>query len=163
VSVINTAAVEDVALGPNGIVAVGRGEGKILVDHSTTELDATQRIAAALAERCGMMFVDAPVSGGPGAAKAGELAIMAGGLTANRGALPRDHPSGRFTAERGRRSHRSRGSERHAVPDASTTPVRLLCRVIRRLVQGARPERTPIGCRTGPRDGKNTSNSTQLR
>jgi hypothetical protein len=69
VSVINTAAVEDVALGPDGIVAVGRGEGKILVDHSTTELDATQRIAAALAERCGMMFVDAPVSGGPGAAK----------------------------------------------------------------------------------------------
>jgi 3-hydroxyisobutyrate dehydrogenase-like beta-hydroxyacid dehydrogenase len=82
VSVINTAAVEDVTLGPNGIVAVGRGEGKILVDHSTTELDATQRIAAALAERCGMMFVDAPVSGGPGAAKAGELAIMAGGADA---------------------------------------------------------------------------------
>jgi 3-hydroxyisobutyrate dehydrogenase len=82
VSVINTAAVEDVTLGPNGIVAVGRGEGKILVDHSTTELDATQRIAAALAERCGMMFVDAPVSGGPGAAKTGELAIMAGGADA---------------------------------------------------------------------------------
>jgi len=82
VSVINTAAVEDVALGPTGIVAAGRGEGKIFVDHSTTELEATQRIAAALAERCGMMFVDAPVSGGPGAAKAGELAIMAGGVEA---------------------------------------------------------------------------------
>jgi 3-hydroxyisobutyrate dehydrogenase len=82
VSVINTAAVEDVALGPDGIVAVERGEGKILVDHSTTEPDATQRIAAALAERWGMMFVDAPVSGGPGAAKAGELAIMAGGADA---------------------------------------------------------------------------------
>jgi len=82
VSVINTAAVEDVALGPTGIVAAGRGEDKILVDHSTTELEATQRIAAALAERCGMMFVDAPVSGGPGAAKAGELAIMAGGVEA---------------------------------------------------------------------------------
>jgi 3-hydroxyisobutyrate dehydrogenase len=82
VSVINTAAVEDVALGPNGIVAAGRGEGKILVDHSTTELEATQRIASALAERCGMMFVDAPVSGGPGAAQAGTLAIMAGGADA---------------------------------------------------------------------------------
>jgi 3-hydroxyisobutyrate dehydrogenase len=82
VSVINTAAVEDVALGPTGIVAAGRGDGKILVDLSTTELEATQRIAAALAERCGMMFVDAPVSGGPGAAKAGELAIMAGGVEA---------------------------------------------------------------------------------
>jgi 3-hydroxyisobutyrate dehydrogenase len=82
VSVINTGAVEDVALGPTGIVAAGRGDGKILVDLSTTELEATQRIAAALAERCGMMFVDAPVSGGPGAAKAGELAIMAGGVEA---------------------------------------------------------------------------------
>src|SRR6202165_59750 len=50
VSVINTAAVEDVALGPNGIVAAGRGEGKILVDHSTTELEETQRIASAVAE-----------------------------------------------------------------------------------------------------------------
>ena len=82
VSVINTAAVEDVALGPNGVVVAGRGEGKILVDHSTTELGATQRIASALSERCGMTFVDAPVSGGPGAAKAGALAIMAGGADA---------------------------------------------------------------------------------
>jgi len=82
VSVINTAAVEDVALGPSGVVAAGRGEGKIFVDHSTTELEATQRIASALAKNCGMMFVDAPVSGGPGAARAGTLAIMAGGAEA---------------------------------------------------------------------------------
>jgi 3-hydroxyisobutyrate dehydrogenase-like beta-hydroxyacid dehydrogenase len=86
VSVIDAAAVksavEDVALGPNGIVAAGRGEGKIFVDHSTTDLEATKRIASALAGRCGMMFVDAPVSGGPGAAKAGTLAIMAGGTDA---------------------------------------------------------------------------------
>jgi 3-hydroxyisobutyrate dehydrogenase len=86
VSVIDPAAVrsavEDVVLSPNGIVAAGRGEGKILVDHSTTDLETTQRIAAALSERCGMMFVDAPVSGGPGAAQAGTLAIMAGGADA---------------------------------------------------------------------------------
>src|SRR6266853_3195799 len=86
VSVIDPAAiksaVEDVVLGPNGIVAAGRGEGKILVDHSTTDLETTQRIASALGERCGMMFVDAPVSGGPGAARAGTLAIMAGGAEA---------------------------------------------------------------------------------
>src|SRR5262249_60079124 len=81
-SVINTAAVEDVALGPNGIAAARRGEGKIFVDHSTTELEATKRIASALANDCGMLFVDAPVSGGPGAAKAGTLAIMAGGVDA---------------------------------------------------------------------------------
>jgi 3-hydroxyisobutyrate dehydrogenase len=82
VSVTNTAAVEDVALGANGVVAAGRGEGKIFVDHSTTELEATQRVASALASSCGMMFVDAPVSGGPGAAKNGTLAIMAGGVEA---------------------------------------------------------------------------------
>jgi 3-hydroxyisobutyrate dehydrogenase len=83
VSVINpasvTSAVEDVALGPDGIVAAVRGAGKIFVDHSTTDLETTQRIASALTERCDMMFVDAPVSGGPGAAQAGTLAIMAGG------------------------------------------------------------------------------------
>jgi 3-hydroxyisobutyrate dehydrogenase/2-hydroxy-3-oxopropionate reductase len=48
---------------------------------STTELEATQRIAEALRAR-GVDFVDAPVSGGPGAAKAGTLAIMAGGSDA---------------------------------------------------------------------------------
>ena len=53
----------------------------MFVDHSTTELEATKRIAAALAAR-GMMFVDAPVSGGSAAAAAGSLAIMAGGTDA---------------------------------------------------------------------------------
>jgi 3-hydroxyisobutyrate dehydrogenase len=78
VCVINTAAVENVALGPHGLVGAPGSAGKIMVDHSTTELEATKRIAASL-EQHGMMFVDAPVSGGPGAAKAGTLAIMAGG------------------------------------------------------------------------------------
>src|SRR5262249_41662496 len=55
--------------------------GKIIVDHSTTALAATKRIAAEL-ERSGAHFVDAPVSGGPPAAKAGRLAIMAGGSEA---------------------------------------------------------------------------------
>jgi len=78
VCVINTAAVEDVATGPRGLIAAKAPRGKVMVDHSTTELEATKRVAAAL-EAKGMMFVDAPVSGGPGAAKAGTLAIMAGG------------------------------------------------------------------------------------
>jgi 3-hydroxyisobutyrate dehydrogenase len=78
VSVINTAAVEDVALGSRGLRAAAAPTGKIMVDLSTTELETTKRIAAAL-EQAGMLFVDAPVSGGPGAAKAGTLAIMAGG------------------------------------------------------------------------------------
>ena len=81
VCVINTAAVEDVTTGPRGFTAARGIAGKLCVDVSTTELEATKRIAAALAAR-GMDFVDAPVSGGPGAAKAGTLAIMAGGTDA---------------------------------------------------------------------------------
>ncbi len=77
ICVINTAAVEDATLGTRGVAGVDIA-GKVIVDHSTTELDATKHIGAALAER-GAHFVDAPVSGGPGAAKAGKLAIMAGG------------------------------------------------------------------------------------
>jgi 3-hydroxyisobutyrate dehydrogenase-like beta-hydroxyacid dehydrogenase len=78
VCVINTAAVEDVAAGPRGVIAAGDIAGKIVVDHSTTELKATLRIAEQL-HRKGATFVDAPVSGGPGAAETGTLAIMAGG------------------------------------------------------------------------------------
>src|SRR5690348_1985637 len=81
VCVINTAAVEDATTGPRGFTAARDIKGKTCVDVSTTELEATQRVAAALGAR-GMDFVDAPVSGGPGAAKAGTLAIMAGGSEA---------------------------------------------------------------------------------
>jgi len=81
VSVISTAAVEDVTTGPRGFTAAPDIAGKICVDVSTTELEATQRIAARLRAR-DMEFVDAPVSGGPAAAKAGTLAIMAGGSDA---------------------------------------------------------------------------------
>jgi 3-hydroxyisobutyrate dehydrogenase len=80
ICVINTAAVEDATLGPTGVASVEIA-GKAIVDHSTTELDATKRIAAALGAK-GAHFVDAPVSGGPGAAKAGTLAIMVGGSDA---------------------------------------------------------------------------------
>src|SRR5690348_166283 len=81
VCVINTAAVEDATTGPRGFTAAGHLNGKTCIDVSTTDLEATKRIAATLAAR-GMDFVDAPVSGGPGAAKAGSLAIMAGGSDA---------------------------------------------------------------------------------
>jgi 3-hydroxyisobutyrate dehydrogenase-like beta-hydroxyacid dehydrogenase len=77
ICVINTAAVEDATLGARGVASLDVA-GKVIVDHSTTELEATKRIAAALTKK-GAHFVDAPVSGGPGAAKAGTLAIMAGG------------------------------------------------------------------------------------
>jgi 3-hydroxyisobutyrate dehydrogenase len=77
VSVINTAAVEDVTLGERGVAAHDIA-GKVVVDHSTTGIKATLRIADELRAR-NAAFVDAPVSGGPGAAESGTLAIMAGG------------------------------------------------------------------------------------
>ena len=79
VSVTTTAAVEEAVLGKDGIASVGRLEGKVLVDHSTTEIGATKRVATGLEAATGMAFVDAPVSGGPAAAMSGTLAIMAGG------------------------------------------------------------------------------------
>jgi 3-hydroxyisobutyrate dehydrogenase-like beta-hydroxyacid dehydrogenase len=78
VCVTSTHAVEDAILGKGGVAEV-RGDDKVLVDHSTTEIDATKRFADELKKRAGMAWVDAPVSGGPTAAAAGTLAIMAGG------------------------------------------------------------------------------------
>jgi 3-hydroxyisobutyrate dehydrogenase len=78
VCVTSTHAVEEAVLGKGG-VAEAPGNGKVLVDHSTTEIGETRRFAEELKKRAGMAWVDAPVSGGPTAAAAGTLAIMAGG------------------------------------------------------------------------------------
>lgn len=72
-----TADVEAVILGEDGIMH-GAAPGSIVVDMSTISPEATKRIGAALAAR-GVEMVDAPVSGGPSAAAAGSLAVMAGG------------------------------------------------------------------------------------
>jgi 3-hydroxyisobutyrate dehydrogenase len=76
--VIATDAVEAAVFGPNG-VAEAASPDKVLVDHSTTIVEATKSMAARLAEKTEMGWVDAPVSGGPTAARDGSLAIMAGG------------------------------------------------------------------------------------
>lgn len=78
ICVTTTRAVADVVAGDNGIVKAGDLGGKLVVDFSTTEMATTKAVAAALAG-AGAMFIDAPVSGGPPAAEAGTLAIMAGG------------------------------------------------------------------------------------
>ena len=77
--VTSTAAVVEVVEGPQGLLSASNLRGKVFVDHSTTEIETTRRLANLLAERAGVSMVDAPVSGGPGAAEAGTLAIMAGG------------------------------------------------------------------------------------
>jgi 3-hydroxyisobutyrate dehydrogenase-like beta-hydroxyacid dehydrogenase len=76
--VTGTSAVEAVVLGEGG-VAERAGERTVVVDHSTADAGATREMATRLHERCGASWVDAPVSGGPSAAEAGDLAIMAGG------------------------------------------------------------------------------------
>ena len=80
--VISTDAVEEAVFGPGG-VAEGGSAGKVLVDHSTTIVSNTKDMAARLSAACGMGWVDAPVSGGPPAARNGSLAIMAGGEDAD--------------------------------------------------------------------------------
>ena len=79
--VTDTRAVEDVILGSRGI-ANGARPGVLVVDHSTIDPDATKRIASELQAR-GLDMLDAPVSGGGGAAEAGTLAIMVGGSAAS--------------------------------------------------------------------------------
>jgi 2-hydroxy-3-oxopropionate reductase len=86
--VTDTRAVEDVILGSRG-VANGASPGVLVVDHSTIDPDATKRIAGELQAR-GLDMLDAPVSGGGGAAEAGTLAIMVGGSAA---ALERATPA----------------------------------------------------------------------
>ena len=78
-SLTATKNLEAVIEGEDGIAGAGRLDGKVLVDHSTADIEATQRLAGVLADKTGMALVDAPVSGGPGAAETGTLAIMAGG------------------------------------------------------------------------------------
>ena len=80
--VISTDAVHDAVFGPAGVVE-SAGADKVLVDHSTTIVENTKTMADELNERSGMGWVDAPVSGGPPAAEAGTLAIMAGGSDAD--------------------------------------------------------------------------------
>lgn len=77
VCVTTSYAVEAVICGEAGLTSARLG-GKTVFDVSTTEMEVTHRVATAVAA-AGGAFVDAPVSGGPGAAEAGTLAIMAGG------------------------------------------------------------------------------------
>jgi 2-hydroxy-3-oxopropionate reductase len=69
--------VEAVVLGPRG-VAEGIAAGALYIDMSTIAPAASRTIASTLTER-GVAAIDAPVSGGEAAARAGELSIMAGG------------------------------------------------------------------------------------
>lgn len=75
--VSDTPDVEQVILGPDGVLAGARPEA-LAIDMSTISPAATRRLAAEL-EAAGVDMLDAPVSGGEAGAIAGTLSIMVGG------------------------------------------------------------------------------------
>ncbi|HZG56237.1 2-hydroxy-3-oxopropionate reductase [Paenibacillus sp.] len=75
--VSNTADVQEVILGPKGIIHSLR-PGKIAVDMSTISPQATLELAERIGET-GARMLDAPVSGGEKGAVEGTLSIMVGG------------------------------------------------------------------------------------
>lgn len=83
----SSADVREVLFGKSGL-SDGLSAGKIVIDQTSGEPDETRRIAAEL-ETVGVSMVDAPVSGEPGGAAAGMIAIMSGGAPEAHGqALP---------------------------------------------------------------------------
>ncbi|NQU69911.1 MAG: NAD(P)-dependent oxidoreductase [Rhodospirillales bacterium] len=78
ICVTDTDAVEALVFGPDGIAQTATAD-KLLVDHSTIHPLRTREWADRLRTDTGMGWVDAPVSGGGDGAKAGTLAVMAGG------------------------------------------------------------------------------------
>jgi|ERR1035437_1172650 3-hydroxyisobutyrate dehydrogenase len=80
--VSHTDAVEQCAFGKNG-VAKAAASGKILIDHSTIDPAKSREFSTRLRSSTGMRWIDAPVSGGPLAARQGTLTVMAGGEAAD--------------------------------------------------------------------------------
>jgi len=76
--VTDAAALDAVVFGPEGIASASRTPPH-LADHSTIPPSETRRLADRLARQAGSMWIDAPVSGGISGARAGTLAIFAGG------------------------------------------------------------------------------------
>ena len=75
--VTNSAALEEVAGGPNGMLA-GFGPGKTLIDMSTVSPEVSRRLAALVREK-GADMLDAPVSGSVITLEQGKLSVMVGG------------------------------------------------------------------------------------
>src|SRR5688500_2845189 len=73
----NTAAIEAIADGPDGVLA-GLREGSVWADISTIAPDASVALAERVAET-GAAFLDCPVSGSPATLAAGQMSVMVGG------------------------------------------------------------------------------------
>jgi len=82
ICVLHAEAVRRCVLGEYGIANASR-QPRLVIDLSTADPAETREIAAQLKSRCGAAFMDAPVSGGPPAARTGTLTVMAGGAPAD--------------------------------------------------------------------------------
>ncbi|MBU6497470.1 MAG: NAD(P)-dependent oxidoreductase [Rhodospirillales bacterium] len=80
ICVRDAAAVEACVFGTDGLAG---GKAALVIDHSTIPPAAARDIAARLHRHNGSAWIDAPVSGGPAAAREGRLTIMAGGGAAD--------------------------------------------------------------------------------
>jgi 2-hydroxy-3-oxopropionate reductase len=76
----NGPEVEQVVLGPSGLIETIQKDS-IVIDMSSIAPPVTLKVGAELKKK-GVIFIDAPVSGGEPAAIAGKLAIMVGGTEA---------------------------------------------------------------------------------
>ena len=72
------AAIEQIVFGEKGVAEAGSSE-KVLIDMSTCAAAHTQDMASRLTAKCGMAWLDAPISGGAPAALEGRMAVMIGG------------------------------------------------------------------------------------
>jgi len=77
----NTPIVKAVILGKDGVIE-GAQRGAMVVDMSSVSPQASQEVAAVLAQK-GIRMIDAPVSGGEPKAIDGTLSIMCGGAQAD--------------------------------------------------------------------------------
>jgi 3-hydroxyisobutyrate dehydrogenase len=80
VMVTNSASLEAVAGGPDGLLA-GLSPGKVVIDMSTVSPEVSRAVAAKVRER-GADMVDAPVSGSILTLQQGKLSVMVGGSKA---------------------------------------------------------------------------------
>lgn len=71
--ILGDAAIESVCLGANSLSSASGATA--VIDFSTTGVETTKSVAG----RLGMDWLDAPMSGGPGAAEEGTLTLMVGG------------------------------------------------------------------------------------
>ena len=73
----NDEDVRSVVFGDTGVLA-GMSSGSVLVDHTTASATVAKEISEA-ANKQGVGFIDAPVSGGQAGAENGQLTVMCGG------------------------------------------------------------------------------------